>query len=196
MNTSSKNIYFLINIIWTLVPRCEGLVSRVHTIWKHSQSSSLWPYMGVPRKMRESHWGTYFICPFRWRGFLGGSRMSSKMVSLHFPENNDGEEENVAGDSWRNEKSLWSGSKVYRLQQPTIQPTSSVCKGRRAKCSDRWRSGKPAALCLPLRSWQSCCTGWGRCCILGLCPSSPPLPLALMDTRAEVSIYVKFIAAF
>lgn len=43
-------------------------------------------YMGVPRKMRESHWGTYFIWPLRWRGFLGGSRMSSNMVSLHFPE--------------------------------------------------------------------------------------------------------------
>ena len=42
--------------------------------------------MGVPRKMRESHWGTYFIWPFRWRGFFGGSRRSSKMVSLHFPE--------------------------------------------------------------------------------------------------------------
>lgn len=42
--------------------------------------------MGVPRKMSESHWGTYFICPFRCSGFFGGSRMSSKMVSLHFPE--------------------------------------------------------------------------------------------------------------
>lgn len=44
--------------------------------------------MGVPKKMRESHGGTYFIWPFRWRGFFGGSRMSSKMVSLHFPEKN------------------------------------------------------------------------------------------------------------
>lgn len=42
-------------------------------------------YMGVPRKMRESHWGTYFIWPLRWRGFLGGSRMSSNIVSLHLP---------------------------------------------------------------------------------------------------------------
>jgi len=42
--------------------------------------------MGVPRKMRESHWGTYFIWPFRCRGFFGGSRMSSKMVLLHFPK--------------------------------------------------------------------------------------------------------------
>lgn len=48
----------------------------------------LWSYMGVPRKMRESHWGTYFIWPLRCRGFFGGSRMSSKMVSLHFPGQN------------------------------------------------------------------------------------------------------------
>lgn len=43
-------------------------------------------YMGVPRKISESHWGTYFIWPFRWRGFLGGSRMSSNIVSLHLPK--------------------------------------------------------------------------------------------------------------
>lgn len=42
-------------------------------------------YMGVPKKMSESHWGTYFIWPFRCSGFFGGSRISSKMVSLHLP---------------------------------------------------------------------------------------------------------------
>lgn len=44
--------------------------------------------MGVPKKISESHWGTYFIWPFRCSGFLGGSRISSKMVSLHFPGEN------------------------------------------------------------------------------------------------------------
>lgn len=44
--------------------------------------------MGVPKKMSESHWGTYFIWPFRCSGFLGGSRISSKMVSLHLPGEN------------------------------------------------------------------------------------------------------------
>lgn len=38
--------------------------------------------------MSESHWGTYFIWPFRCSGFLGGSRISSKMVSLHLPGEN------------------------------------------------------------------------------------------------------------
>lgn len=47
-------------------------------------------YMGVPKKMSESHWGTYFIWPFRCSGFFGGSRISSKMVSLHLPVGGSG----------------------------------------------------------------------------------------------------------
>lgn len=47
--------------------------------------------------------------------------------------------------------------------------------------SDRWRSGRPAARCLPLQSLRSCCTGWERCCTPGRCPSSLPPPSALTE---------------
>lgn len=135
--------------------------------------------MGVPRKMSESHWGTYFIWPFRWRGFFGGSRMSSKMVSLHFPAKNPQGRRDCGNKRQTGEQKScckWVGR---WMSLKTVWNVGSVTG------SNRWRSGTPAVRYLPLRSWQSCCTGWERCCTPGPCPSSPPLRFALSGRNRE-----------
>lgn len=89
-----KALVLVSNLIWLLtIDRLltglnyfKNIGQAMLLYYKHDTVYIFKAYMGVPRKMSESHWGTYFIWPFRWRGFLGGSRMSSNIVSLHLPK--------------------------------------------------------------------------------------------------------------